>query len=177
MKRLALGHILGYIALTVILTAGAAQSLTGRNTVDSGDIIDGTISTSDLKTSAVSGSKILNNAVTGTDVDEASLVLTCPTGMAQAGDVCYGDERPPAIQTSARDDCADDNLRLPTLTEARLVTNTVDSLSELWTDYVVVNPMDSAHYGIGLVPKENWYVYASTLDWSYRCVTTVGSRP
>lgn len=60
--------IVGYVALIVILTAGAAQSLAGTNTVDSGDIIDGTIATPDLKTGSVSGSKILDNSVAGVDV-------------------------------------------------------------------------------------------------------------
>lgn len=60
--------IVGYVALIVILTAGAAQSLTGTNTVDSGDIIDGTIATPDLKTGSVSGSKILDNSIAGVDI-------------------------------------------------------------------------------------------------------------
>lgn len=70
MRRPALGHIIGYTALTVILTAGAAQSLAGTNTVDSGDIVDGTISTPDLKNGAVSGSKILDNSVTSADIQD-----------------------------------------------------------------------------------------------------------
>jgi hypothetical protein len=61
-------NVAGYVVLIVILTAGAAQSLAGTNTVDSGDIIDGTIATPDLKTGAVSGSKILDNSITGADV-------------------------------------------------------------------------------------------------------------
>lgn len=75
MKRPAFGHLLGYTALTVILTAGAAQSLSGTNTVDSGDIIDGTIGTPDLKTGSVSGTKILDNSVTGTDINESTLAI------------------------------------------------------------------------------------------------------
>jgi len=65
--------LVGYAALTLLLTAGAAQSLSGTNTVDSGDIIDGQVATPDLKTGSVSGSKILDNSVTGTDVNEATL--------------------------------------------------------------------------------------------------------
>ena len=72
-KRSSIGHVFGYAALTVLLSAGAAQSLTGSNTVFGDDIVDGTITTPDLKNGALSGSKILDNSVTGLDVNEASL--------------------------------------------------------------------------------------------------------
>jgi hypothetical protein len=73
MKRPVLGHLFGYTVLTVILTAGAAQSLAGSGTVYSDDIVDSTITTPDLKNGAVNGSKILDNSVTGADVDEKTL--------------------------------------------------------------------------------------------------------
>jgi hypothetical protein len=60
--------VVGYVVLIVILTAGAAQSLSGTNTVFSDDIVDGTIATPDLKTGAVSGTKILDNSVTAADI-------------------------------------------------------------------------------------------------------------
>jgi hypothetical protein len=188
MKRPALGHVLGYTALTVIFTAGAAQSLAGTNTVDGGDIVDGTITTSDLKAGAVAGSKILNNAVTGAkifdnsvtsaDVAESSLVLTCPTGMAHVGDVCYGEERPPAKHWFALDDCADEHLRLPTLSEARLVTQATDSQSAVWTDNVFVDK-DGVEKAIVLFDNPNWTGIAidDLAGWAYHCVTTVGARP
>jgi hypothetical protein len=37
MKRPQVGHILGFTALTVVLTAGTAQSLSGSNTVFTDD--------------------------------------------------------------------------------------------------------------------------------------------
>lgn len=67
--------ILGTTALVVLLTAGAAQSLTGTNTVDSGDIVDGTIKNIDIKPSTITGSRILNNSLTGADMNEATLTL------------------------------------------------------------------------------------------------------
>jgi hypothetical protein len=82
--------IVGYVLLTVILTAGAAQSLAGTNTVDSGDIVDGTISTPDLKTGALSGSKILDNSVTSADVANGSLTgVDIADGSLGAADVGY----------------------------------------------------------------------------------------
>ena len=85
MKRPAFGHLLGYTALTIILTAGAAQSLAGSNTVTSDDIVDGTITHADVKPNSLGGSrfldnsvtssKILNNTVTGADINEGTLAL------------------------------------------------------------------------------------------------------
>ena len=73
MKRPALGHLLGYTALTVILTAGAAQSLSGSNTVFSDDIVDGAVYSPDIHDRAVTGAKVLNDSLTGADVNENSL--------------------------------------------------------------------------------------------------------
>lgn len=85
MKRPALGHILGYTALTVILTAGAAQSLAGSNTVFSDDIADRSVANADLGTNSVSRAKIQDNAIgssevlddslTGADINESTLAI------------------------------------------------------------------------------------------------------
>lgn len=69
--------IIGFALLVLLLTAGAAQGLSGSNTVFSDDIVDGTIITSDIKTGAVSSSRILDNGVTGSDTNEASLSFPC----------------------------------------------------------------------------------------------------
>ncbi len=73
-------HVLAlFAALTVLLTAGTAQSLSGSNTVDSGDIIDGQVKYVDLKNDAVRSKKIQDNAVTAPkladkSVDSAAIV-------------------------------------------------------------------------------------------------------
>ncbi len=74
MKRPALGHLLGYTALTIVLTAGAAQSLSGSNTVFSDDIVDGAIYNPDIHDRAVTGRKVLDNSITGADVLGTSLI-------------------------------------------------------------------------------------------------------
>lgn len=99
MKLPALGHALGYTALTVILTAGAAQSLAGSNTVASDDIINGqvygadlannavssakvydnSLTGADIRNSAVNGADIGDNSLTGADIDESTLTLPPPT--------------------------------------------------------------------------------------------------
>lgn len=73
MKRPALGHIFGYTALTIILTAGAAQSLSGSNTVFGDDIVDRAVANADLGTNSVSRAKIQDNAVAGAEVVNDSL--------------------------------------------------------------------------------------------------------
>ena len=65
--------ILGLGVLTILLMAGAAQSLSGSNTVFSDDIVDGAVTTPDLKAGAVSGSRILGNAVTSDKIKAGSV--------------------------------------------------------------------------------------------------------
>lgn len=75
--------IAGLVASLGLAIAGAAQALPGRNTVDSGDIINGQVKTKDLAANAVKGPKvrdesltgadILNGSIKGADVDEGSL--------------------------------------------------------------------------------------------------------
>lgn len=75
--------VIGYAALTVILTAGAAQGLAGTDTVFSDDIVNETIlsqdvknealTSSDIKNESLRSSDILNNSLTGADINEATL--------------------------------------------------------------------------------------------------------
>jgi hypothetical protein len=65
--------ILGCVALTLLLTAGAAQSLSGSNTVFTDDIADGQVRYPDIRDGAVTGKKILDDSVTGADVKESTI--------------------------------------------------------------------------------------------------------
>lgn len=75
--------ILGFGILTILLTAGAAQSLSGSNTVFSDDIVDNNVRTADLGTNsvtrvkvadnAIAGPEIIDNAITGTDISESTI--------------------------------------------------------------------------------------------------------
>jgi hypothetical protein len=60
--------LLAFIGLIVLLTAGAAQGLSGTNTVDSGDIIDGQVKFSDIAANAVTQSRIADNGVSGSEI-------------------------------------------------------------------------------------------------------------
>jgi hypothetical protein len=65
--------IVGYAILTVLLTAGAAQGLSGSDTVFTDDIKDGQVTRDDLATSAVNSTKVANESLTGVDINEASI--------------------------------------------------------------------------------------------------------
>ena len=74
MKRPALGHLLGYTALTVMLTAGAAQSLAGTNTVFSDDIVDGTIKHVDIQPNTIGTSRLRDNSITTGKILDGTLL-------------------------------------------------------------------------------------------------------
>lgn len=60
--------IIGYVALTLILTAGAAQGLSGTNTVTSDDIVNETLKSADVMNGSLTGSDIRNKSLTGADI-------------------------------------------------------------------------------------------------------------
>src|SRR5687768_16007348 len=60
--------IVGFAVLIVLLSAGAAQSLAGTNTVTSDDIVDGTIVAADIKTAAIGGRPIVDSSILKADI-------------------------------------------------------------------------------------------------------------
>lgn len=73
MKVPALHHLVGYVAVLVLVGAGSAQALTGTATVDSGDIKDAQVKRVDVAPSAIDGSKVGDNTLTGKDIVESKL--------------------------------------------------------------------------------------------------------
>lgn len=65
--------VAGIATCLALATVGGAQALPGKNTVDSGDIINGQVKTKDLGANAVKGPKVADNSLTGNDVRESSL--------------------------------------------------------------------------------------------------------
>jgi hypothetical protein len=174
MKKSTLAHSLGYAALTVVLTAGAAQSLSGSNTVFSDDIVNGQVYGGDIASSAITGSKVYDNSLTGADINESTLGLTCPAGMSKVDDVCYTDLKPPANRLAASTNCTNSRLRLPSIGEAQLLGVVDTSDVPAWTDNWFLNgstPFGTATNGLTM------WVYPYTTVLAFRCVTTVGARP
>ena len=60
--------LFAFVGLTVLLTAGAAQSLSGSNTVFSDDIVDGQVKFADIKPDAVTSSRIRTDAVGASEI-------------------------------------------------------------------------------------------------------------
>ena len=66
------GNVVGYIALFVALS-GTAAALPGKNSVDSGDIINGEVKKQDVGLDAVAGEEVVNESLTGADIGDGSL--------------------------------------------------------------------------------------------------------
>jgi hypothetical protein len=166
--------IIGFATLIVLLSAGAAQSLSGTNTVDSGDIVDGQVAYSDIRSNAITGSKVLDNSIAGTDISESTLVLTCRNGLTRAGDVCYSPIRPSATWNAALADCADERLRLPSMGEGRVVEQIAPTLPGIWTDDYFIQGTSTEKAAIAAqIP-----VATAVTDLSpYRCIASIGARP
>lgn len=60
--------LFAFVGLTVLLTAGAAQSLSGSNTVFSDDIVDGQVKFADIKPDAITSSRIRTDAVGASEI-------------------------------------------------------------------------------------------------------------
>jgi len=64
----------GLFAVAVMIAGTmSASALSGTNTVDSGDIVDGTITNADIKSDAILGSRVRNDSLTGADINEGSI--------------------------------------------------------------------------------------------------------
>ena len=91
--------IVGFAALVVLLTAGAAQSLSGSNTVASDDIIDGQVYGPDIHSNAVTGAKVATNSLTGADINPARQTVVESWGI-DAGQNQFGFAQCPAGKTA-----------------------------------------------------------------------------
>jgi len=75
MKRRMLMHALVYSLIAMLALAAGAQALPGKNTVDSGDIINGQVKRPDLAKNAVNSPKVANGSLKGIDIKDGSLGL------------------------------------------------------------------------------------------------------
>jgi hypothetical protein len=175
-------NVYGLLAVFIALS-GTAAALPGKNTVNSRDIKKGAVRKSDIRKNAVRGSKVKNNSLKGADVDEDSLsgVLRCRKGLKRAIDVCYTNERGPAPGPNAYQDCARDNLRLPSAGELAVIATEeqLPAIGGNWTDFSYLDtsggpPGVFRRNGVVEDPNVGTYVvvFTSTDPHLYRCVTT-----
>ena len=134
-----------------MLTAGAAQSLPGTNTVDTGDIIDRTIGTPDVKVGAFAGQTILDNSMTTLDINEATLVLTCPPGTTKLQDFCFGPEKPAATFQGAMQFCNTKGMHLPGLNEGTAIA--LPDIAEQVGESVLAEARRHLRQGVGVAAQ------------------------
>jgi len=78
--------VAGYAALIVLLSAGAAEGLSGHDTIFSNDIAEGEVHSSDIKNGTIRGKDVKNNSLTGKDIDESTLNFSTSPGQSLKGD-------------------------------------------------------------------------------------------
>lgn len=124
-KHLSFANVMSVIAVFLAIggTAIAAKKISGKN----------------IKKASISGSKLKDDTITGKQVNESSLGTTtkCPSGApTRASNVCFGALQP--VNTDwdvAERDCASKGLRIPTIGEALLVTNQLNTGDTfIWTE-------------------------------------------
>jgi hypothetical protein len=70
-------HVIATIALIVTVAGGTALALPGKNSVNSGDIKNGTVRGVDVRNNSLTGADV--KGLTGADINEASLNIQLPT--------------------------------------------------------------------------------------------------
>ena len=80
---------IGLATVVVLMSAGAAQSLSGSNTVTSDDIVDGQITSADVK----------NNAIYGADIYPGRRIVSAARAIPAFADAAYGSVDCPAGTT------------------------------------------------------------------------------
>ena len=66
-------NVLALAIIIVMVSAGAAQGLSGKNTIFSNDIAEGEVHSSDIKNGTIRGKDVKSNSLTAKDIDESTL--------------------------------------------------------------------------------------------------------
>ena len=66
-------NVLALAIIIVMVSAGAAQGLSGKNTIFSNDIAEGEVHSSDIDNDTIRGKDVKNNSLTAKDIDESTL--------------------------------------------------------------------------------------------------------
>ena len=124
--------VMAALALFVALGTGGAYA---ANTIGSADVIDNSLQSediknftlrgTDLKNASIASSKVLDGALTGADIADQSGVDTCIQS-ARYGQLCARVENQDRNWANAFAHCANLDLRLPSLTEAKALVQTRD---------------------------------------------------
>jgi hypothetical protein len=150
---------------TVLGADVANGSLTGA------DIKSGTVLGAHVKDGSLTGADVGIDSLTGAGINESTLVLTCPGRLLLKGDLCYEPvDRDPLSLFGAAKACADDNLHLPSVSEAVAIANA----ELIWVDTVYYNGTSIVGVLVGSGQRDTSVVNSEAK--AFRCVTTVGAR-
>jgi hypothetical protein len=144
MLRTVFAHLraqwMGALALFLVIAGGTAYA---ADTIGSSDIIDGQVKTADIGNNQVYSADVrddtlLNGGLTGADIKDQSGVDTCVLTI-RLGQLCVRAENSHRTWTEALNHCANLDLRLPSLAEARELATThdipnVDGDESFWID-------------------------------------------
>jgi hypothetical protein len=151
-----------------IATKQANKAIDGVLPIGSENIADRAVSNAKIGAGAVNRPQIANGAVNGAK-------LACPAGMQRTSDLCFEQNlRAAKTWTNANADCADQRLRLPSVSEGFLIGRALPvAARDYWTD--------EWHTTSDLIAiTENMAGSVAPLDRNaanplqYSCVTTVG---
>jgi hypothetical protein len=71
-KHLSYANVISTLGLFLIVSGGTAVALTGFNSVESNDIINGQVRRADIQRNAINGTRVANNTLRGSDVVEST---------------------------------------------------------------------------------------------------------
>jgi hypothetical protein len=139
MLRTVFAHLraqwMGALALFLVIAGGSAYA---ANTIGSSDVIDNSLQSVDLKNNQVRSADVQTESLTGVDIADQSGVDTC-VSTVRLGQLCVRAEDFHRTWAQALDHCANLDLRLPSVAEARELATThdipnVDGEESFWTD-------------------------------------------
>jgi len=120
--RLTYANVMATIAVFVALggTAVAAKLVLPKNSVTSKSVKDGSLKGKDLAKGTITGANVAKNTLNADNINQASLVLPCPSGTTKAAGICFdSSERASQGLDGAMTTCAQANRFLPTVAELR----------------------------------------------------------
>ncbi len=178
-RQLTYANVVSTVCLVLLLGGGTALAnvlITKNGQVDRGTI-------SGHKPPSGDHPNIIGGSVAGADLStklKASLRLHCPSGLRQAGDICFEDSiRPAATLADALKTCASAGRRLPSLAELTLVFDHLGApldaewvATEFWDDNGHFVAKEGALVGEDQARRLDLSADDSSLHYHYRCVTS-----
>jgi hypothetical protein len=139
-KHLTYANVAATLALVIAVAGGTAYA---ANTIGSSDVIDNSLQSVDVHNNNLRSVDVRNQSLTGVDVSPQSGVDSCTHGSDRFGELCVEVANVNLNWTDAGSHCANLELRLPSLGEARALAENHDlpdvaDDEEFWTEETYV---------------------------------------